>query len=769
MKTFLKDLSIKQKLILITILTTGLVVFLTEMVTIVKEVIDFRNYLVNSLTSQAKIIGMNSTAALVFKDQKSAEEILSALETSPDIIRANIYSEDGRLFAKYKKRYVKEEFSPLLPMKEGYNFGINKLSVFHNIIFDNKPIGMLYIESDLKEFYSLIKWHAGFAIVVLICALSLAFLLLTRMQRVITDPIMSLVRVMDVVSKNKNYSVRAPVVSHDEMGSLSESFNEMLSKIQEHEEKIKSYSEKLELMVQQRTEKLIQTTEMLKHELTERKQIEEALRESENKFRDLAEKSLVGIYLIQDGVYKYINPRLAEIFGYTVDEIIGKKTPKDLTHPEDWHLIEKSLREQLYSGKKEAHHNFRGIKKDGEVIYLESYGNRTVYHEQPAVIGTLLDITARKRAENSLKEEKEFVDSVINSLPGTFYMFDEDGYFLKWNENVEKITGYSPEELKKMGPLDFFEGAEKSLIEEKIKEVFDKGEAYVEANVVTKSGKKIPFFLSGVRFVTSDYTCLVGTGIDISERKRAEEEIKKLNLELEKRVAQRTAQLEATNRELESFSYAVSHDLRAPIRAIDGFSSIVLEDYSEKLDDEGKHLLTVIKENVKKMDRLINALLTLSRIGRKDIELMEIDMANLAKEVFDEVKLLVPDREIQLNINSLPYASGDPAMIRQVFFNLISNAIKFTKTRDVAVIEIDGREEQGEYIYSIKDNGAGFDMQFADKLFGAFQRLHTDKEFEGTGIGLATVQRIIHRHGGRVWAEGEVNQGATFYFSLPKG
>ncbi len=177
----------------------------------------------------------------------------------------------------------------------------------------------------------------------------------------------------------------------------------------------------------------------------------------------------------------------------------------------------------------------------------------------------------------------------------------------------------------------------------------------------------------------------------------------------------------------------------------------------------------MIKDNIKKMDRLINALLTLSRIGRKNIELMEIDMAKMAQEVFDEVKILVPEREIQLKINSLPPASGDPAMIRQVFFNLISNAIKFTKIRDIGVIEVDGREEEGENIYSIKDNGAGFDMQFADKLFGAFQRLHTEKEFEGTGIGLATVQRIINRHGGRVWAEGEMNEGATFYFTLPKG
>jgi light-regulated signal transduction histidine kinase (bacteriophytochrome) len=257
---------------------------------------------------------------------------------------------------------------------------------------------------------------------------------------------------------------------------------------------------------------------------------------------------------------------------------------------------------------------------------------------------------------------------------------------------------------------------------------------------------------------------IVGFNFDATDIKLADERIRLLNATLESRAAA----LEAVNQELESFSYSVSHDLRAPLRAVDGFSRMVAEDYAERLDEEGRRKLGVICSETQRMGRLIDDLLAFSRLGRQQTEPEPIDMRELVQEVYNElVAQEPPDRKLQLDLQPLPVVEGTRTMIRQVWVNLVSNAIKFTKGREVGEIEIAAQPgEDGVLVFRIKDNGAGFDMRFADKLFGVFQRLHSPNEFPGTGVGLALVQRIVSRHGGRIWAVGEVDHGATFYFTL---
>ena len=260
----------------------------------------------------------------------------------------------------------------------------------------------------------------------------------------------------------------------------------------------------------------------------------------------------------------------------------------------------------------------------------------------------------------------------------------------------------------------------------------------------------------------------VSTTREVKARQQVEQELRGSRDDLNKaneQLAEHTAQLEAANKELETFSYSVSHDLRTPLRAIDGFSCILLDDYTDKLDDEGKRLLNVVRDNTRRMGQLIDDILKFSRSSRLEMTFSEIDMEKLAHEVVEELQ--PSSDKLQVEIEPIPSATGDRAMMHQIFVNLLSNAIKFSSSRETAMIKVGGYIEGDEVVYFVRDNGAGFDMQYADKLFGVFQRLHSINEFEGTGIGLAIVKRIITRHGGRVWAEGKLNEGATIYFALP--
>src|SRR5712692_721607 len=239
--------------------------------------------------------------------------------------------------------------------------------------------------------------------------------------------------------------------------------------------------------------------------------------------------------------------------------------------------------------------------------------------------------------------------------------------------------------------------------------------------------------------------------------------------ELEQHVAERTAQLESSNRELEGFSYSISHDLRAPLRAINSFAEMVQEGYGEKLDDEGRRMLRVIRDNSRKMGQLIDDLLVFSRLGRQAISAAEADMAAVARRVFEELRVASAGNPVRLTIKPMPSAWCDAALIRQVWINVLANAIKFSAVREEPLIEAGGYADGAQNVYYVKDNGVGFDMRYHEKLFGVFDRLHGAKEFPGTGVGLAIVKRVVERHGGRVWAEGAVNEGATFYFALPAG
>lgn len=388
-----------------------------------------------------------------------------------------------------------------------------------------------------------------------------------------------------------------------------------------------------------------------------------------------------------------------------------------------------------------------------------------------------VDISERKRAEESLRETRDYLDSLINYANAPIITWDTEQRITKFNRAFEKLAGYHAAEVIGQGLRLLFPSESIAESLQKIKST-SSGEFWdaVEIPIKRKNGEVRIALWNSANVYAKDGKTIVATiaqGQDISERIRAEAEIRRLNEELEQRVLQRTAQLEAAHKELETFSYSVSHDLQTPLRAIDGFSRIMLDEYASKLDNEGRRLLTVIAANTHKMGQLIDDLLAFSRLSRQQMAFAPVDLAALAAAVFCELKTTEKGRRIEFKIGALPAAFGDRSMLRQVLQNLLANAIKFTRLQTKACIEMAELAGKGENIYYVKDNGVGFDMEYAHKLFGVFQRLHGSDEFEGTGVGLAIVQRIVLRHGGRVWAEGAegaegaVGKGATFYFSLP--
>jgi PAS domain S-box-containing protein len=491
--------------------------------------------------------------------------------------------------------------------------------------------------------------------------------------------------------------------------------------------------------------------------------------ESESLFRSLFEQASMGRAIRSMQGECQVNQAYITMLGYSEAELTSMAASA-LIVPEDRDQWQWAQADLLSGKSKSSRLTLRYKHKYGSHLWIdESLQLRRDGDGEPIQwISTILDISKQKRLEAERRQLALYTRSLIEANPDTMINIKQDGSIQDVNEAMVIATGKDRKQLIGQDFSSYFSDPEKARIG--YQKVFADGSVKdYELQMRHRSGSLLDVLFNARIFhnETGDVAGIIAVARDISERKRLERELNNLNESLEKRVTERTAELKAANEELEAFSYSVSHDLRAPLRAVDGFSRKVMLAYGDKLDQEGLRLLGVVRQNAVRMGKLIDDLLAFSRLGRREMHVVAVSMQDLAESSATELIELEPERQINFSCEAIPPCLGDPAMLKEVWMNLLSNAIKFTRQNNPAQIHVGSRIEGEFTIYWIQDNGAGFDMAYADKLFGVFQRLHSQEEFEGSGVGLALSQRIIHRHHGRIWGESQIGQGATFSFTLP--
>jgi PAS domain S-box-containing protein len=591
--------SIKRKIMTVTMLTSIIVLVVAVGAFMAYDLLTFRESMRRGVTTLAQIAAENSNGSLAFNNDKDAADVLRSLRLEPQIIKAALYAADGKLFVSYPTNLPAASFPQTAP-QTGHTFQNGHLFVCQPAFRENNLQGYLFVESDLRYFYVRAKIYSAIAALIMFGSVIVALVLANRLQKRISEPIITLADTARIVSERRDYSVRAPKLAPDELGVLTDAFNEMLARIEQH--------------------------------------------------------AITSAFL-------------SSIVESSEDAIIGK---------------------------------------------------------------------------------------------------DLSGKVVSWNAGAERMFGYTAAEIVGTS-VERLLAADRPDEERRILENANHGETHLyETARVRKDGTLVDVSLA-VSPIRDAHGSIVGVSSiarDITDRKRFEEQILNLNAELEHRVQVRTAELTSANQELEAFTYSVAHDLRAPLRHIDAFSRILQEDFAGSFPAEAAQLLDTIRRGSENMSRLVNDLLNLAHVGRQELKRETTALKTLVTDVIADLKRETEGRDIEWRIADLPTIQGDPGLLRQVFTNLLSNAVKYSRPRSHAVIEIATRQLNEETVLFVRDNGVGFNMKYANKLFGVFQRLHRTEEFEGTGVGLAIVERVVKRHGGRIWAEAEIDRGATFYFTL---
>jgi len=825
----LQNMTIKQKLTAIIMLTSSVILLLAITVFVIWGQIEARHQLVDDLHTHANIIADNCKASLAFSDKEDAEQILSALRARGSIVFACIYDKQSQVFAKYQRLDITEKIRPPEFQAESHFFRNGYLSMFKQIGLDGYVIGTVYLRDDMSKISAALMWNIVVAISTLLFVMAVAYFLSSKLQKVVSGPIVGLAEVAREVSEKKDYSVRALIHSSDEVGLLIDAFNEMLEQIQQRDSELVGSKEQLETKVKERIKDLNCLYSLSK--LIEQPEIPlgAIFQEATSLIRNAYQyPDITCVRITFNGIhYKTDNLEKSELSQHAQIKVGGEKAG------------------------------------DIEVYYL---GDRSESGESPflqeerdmldAVAEHLGRIAERKKTGEKLQLFRNLVDQSSDSV---FVIEPEWGRFLDINGAACKSLGYTREQLLDMTIKDIsISFPDDSSWTEHVAEVRRKDSVVVEGVSKRKDGTTFPVEANAKLINQGKEEFIIAVSRDITERKKAEEEIEKLakfpaeNPNPVMRIAkdgsiiyankgcepllsfwgcqageplpeewreltadvfkagtgnqtelqcgsqifsllftpiveygyvnlygsditerknaeqvreQLLTEVEQVNQELKSFAYIVSHDLKAPLRGIKTLADWISTDYADKLDEEGREQIGLLSGRVERMHNQIDGVLQYSRVGREKVKRVRVNLNVLVSEI---IETIVPPENIEITVeNKLPIIECEETRIMQVFQNLLSNAVKYMD-KPQGRITIGCVQENGFWKFSVSDNGPGIEERYFEKIFQIFQTLSPRDEVESTGVGLSVVKKIVELYGGKIWVESKPSEGSTFFFTLPK-
>ena len=753
----LEQLSVRQKLTAIILLTSSVGILLACTVFAVYDAVTFLRTLANDLGTVAEITGSNSTAALTFGDAASAREILSSLRAQKNIVDACIYTRDGAVLAKYTRAGSKQIFSPPAPLSDSSSIVSRHMILFRQIRLEGELVGTIYLDSDLNELYGRTLHFAGIIAVVILASFISAYLLASRLQRVISEPILELARTAFAVSVDRDYSLRAKKTSQDEIGFLFDRFNEMLAQIQQRDSALREAHDKLETRVNDRTRELQQ-------EVAERTLAERELEKRTTFLNSLIESSPLAIVALDsDLMVQMCNPAFEKLFRYRQQDILGKPL-LELTATGALRAEAEPNRVALIEGKA-THSVTQRRRSDGSPVEVEAFGvPLTVGGKLSGSLVLYLDITERKRAEMDLRESEARLQALIASVDEIVFEFDADGTYRNiWTTN-EALLFRPKKELLGRSVTEVLGAQEARPFLEILRRALQTGRGEsVEYSLTVQSQEE--WFLARVTPILSPdgaSKTLCMTSRNITERKHAEAELRR---------AKEAA--EAASQSKSEFLANMSHEIRTPMNGILGMTDLALE---TDLNPEQREYLAMVKTSAESLLGLLNDILDFSKIeaGKLDLEDYEFSLREGLGDTFKALGFRAQQKGLELAWRVAPdvpdHLLGDPGRLRQMIVNLVGNAIKFTEKGEV-VMEVDreGASEKGvDLHFRVRDTGIGIPIEKQRMIFEAFTQADgsTTRKYGGTGLGLAITTRLVELMGGKIRVESEPELGSTFHFTL---